>query len=131
MVQSIDDARRAQRRAPGTRVPPHNLQAEESLLGAMLLSSDAVAAALEAHISADDFYKPSHGHIFDAICALHAGGERPDAATVADDVAPDDVAADVALAGLPDDEVELVPEEGGSEAEVVDSTPPAEETEAP
>ena len=48
-----------------------------------------------------------------------------------DDVAPDDVAADVALAGLPDDEVELVPEEGGSEAEVVDSTPPAEETEAP
>ena len=50
---------------------------------------------------------------------------------VAADVAPDDVAADVALAGLPDDEVELVPEEGGSEAEVVDSTPPAEETEAP
>ena len=48
-----------------------------------------------------------------------------------DDVAPDDVAADVALAGLPDDEVELVPEEGDSEAEVVDSTPPAEETEAP
>ena len=86
MVQSIDDARRAQRRAPGTRVPPHNLQAEESLLGAMLLSSDAVAAALEAHISADDFYKPSHAHIFDAICALHAGGERPDAATVADEL---------------------------------------------
>ena len=49
---------------------------------------------------------------------------------VAADVAPDDVAADVALAGLPDDEVELVPEEGGSEAELADSTPPDEETEA-
>jgi len=48
-----------------------------------------------------------------------------------DDVVPGDVAADVALAGLPDDEVELVPEEGGSEAEVADTTPPAEETEAP
>src|SRR5438874_2774676 len=47
-----------------------------------------------------------------------------------DDVAPDDVAADVALAGLPDDEVELVPEEG-SETEVADSPPPTEETEAP
>src|SRR5438270_778090 len=44
MVQSIDEARQRQR--SGGRVPPHNLEAEESLLGAMLLSNDAVAAAV-------------------------------------------------------------------------------------
>ena len=57
MVQAIDDARR---RMAG-RVPPHNLEAEESLLGAMLLSRDAITAAVEAHVEASDFYKPAHG----------------------------------------------------------------------
>ena len=40
------------------RIPPHNLQAEESLLGAMLLSRDAIAVAVE-RVSADDFYRPA------------------------------------------------------------------------
>ena len=57
MVQSIEDARR--RQSAGGRVPPHNLEAEESLLGAMLLSKDAVVAAVEI-VGADDFYKPAH-----------------------------------------------------------------------
>ncbi|HEV3225641.1 MAG TPA: replicative DNA helicase [Acidimicrobiales bacterium] len=48
------------------RVPPHNLQAEESLLGAMLLSKDAIASAVES-VGVDDFYKPAHAHVFDAI----------------------------------------------------------------
>jgi replicative DNA helicase len=53
----------------GGRVPPHNLQAEESLLGAMLLSKDANAAAVEV-VNADDFYNPAHGHVFEANTAL-------------------------------------------------------------
>ena len=65
------------------RVPPHNLQAEESLLGAMLLSRDAIAAAVEV-VSADDFYKPVHGHVYDAITALFGQGEPVDPVTVAD-----------------------------------------------
>ena len=70
MVQSIDDARRRQPRGGGVgRVPPHNLEAEESLLGAMLLSNDAIAAAVNIHLGAGDFYKPAHGHVYDAICA--------------------------------------------------------------
>src|SRR5205085_6376703 len=44
VVQSIEEVRR---RSSVTRVPPHNLEAEESLLGAMLLSRDAITAALE------------------------------------------------------------------------------------
>lgn len=84
MVQSLQDARRRNRTASG-RVPPHNLQAEESLLGAMLLSRDAIAAAVET-CGADDFYKPAHGHIFEAVCSLYAQGEPADPVTVADEL---------------------------------------------
>jgi replicative DNA helicase len=66
------------------RVPPHNLQAEESLLGAMLLSRDAIAAASEIGLKPDDFYKPAHGHIYDAITALNVSGEPADPVSVAD-----------------------------------------------
>ena len=66
-----------------SRSLPNDLQAEESLLGAMLLSRDAIAAATEI-LSADDFYKPAHGHIFDAITTLNAAGEPADVSTVSD-----------------------------------------------
>ena len=69
----------------GGRVAPHNLEAEESLLGAMLLSRDAIAAAVEG-CAADDFYRPIHGHIFDAITSLYAQGEGIDPVTVADEL---------------------------------------------
>jgi replicative DNA helicase len=71
----------------GARIPPHNLQAEESLLGAMLLSRDAIVSAVEVRLGPDDFYKPSHGHIFDAITSLYAQGEPADPVTVADELA--------------------------------------------
>lgn len=91
MAQSIEEARRRQpvvsgrsQGASASRVPPHNLQAEESLLGAMLLSRDAIVAAVEVQLSADDFYKPAHGHIFDAITSLYAQGDPADPVTVAE-----------------------------------------------
>jgi len=67
------------------RVPPNDLQAEESILGAMLLSKDAIAVASEI-LSADDFYKPAHGHIYDAVTSLNAAGEPADPVTVADEL---------------------------------------------
>ena len=74
------------RRAAGVgRVPPHNLEAEESLLGAMLLSGDAIAAAVDV-VSRDDFYRPAHGHIFDAITSLYGAGEPVDPVTVAEEL---------------------------------------------
>ena len=82
MVQVIDTARR---RASG-RIPPHNLEAEESLLGAMLLSRDAIVAAVEARVETADFYKPAHGHIFDAVLALYSQGEPADPVTVAEEL---------------------------------------------
>src|SRR5438067_5177452 len=87
MVQSIDDARRRQAAGSGSRgrVPPHNLQAEESLLGAMLLSRDAIVDAVQV-CGADDFYKPAHGHVFEAVTSLYAQGEPVDPVTVADEL---------------------------------------------
>ncbi|MFM7126088.1 MAG: replicative DNA helicase [Actinomycetota bacterium] len=69
-----------------SRVPPHNLSAEESLLGAMLLSREAVNAASEAGIRVEHFYKPGHQHVFDAMRALLTGGEPVDPVTVADEL---------------------------------------------
>ena len=65
------------------RVPPHNLDAERSLLGAMLLSRDAIGPAAEK-LDAGDFYKPGHQHIYDAVCTLYASGEPADPVTVAE-----------------------------------------------
>jgi replicative DNA helicase len=80
------DADSAPRRpSPSSRVPPHDLQAEESLLGAMMLDQEAIANAAGV-IRADDFYKPAHSHVFDAIHALYAGGQPVDPVTVADEL---------------------------------------------
>ncbi|MHB1499382.1 MAG: replicative DNA helicase [Acidimicrobiales bacterium] len=87
MARAVADIReRAQAARPRPdRVPPHDLQAEESLLGAMLLSRDAISAAVEV-CRGDDFYRPAHAHIFDAICSLYAQGEPADPVTVADEL---------------------------------------------
>ncbi|HXW78339.1 MAG TPA: replicative DNA helicase [Acidimicrobiales bacterium] len=86
MAQVIADVReRGQTARRLERVPPHDLSAEESLLGAMLLSRDAIASAVE-RCRTEDFYRPAHGHIFEAICSLYAQGEPADPVTVADEL---------------------------------------------
>ena len=65
------------------RTPPHNIQVEQSLLGVMLLSRDAIAAALEI-VRPEHFYRPAHQHIFDAITTLYGAGDEADVVTVAD-----------------------------------------------
>jgi replicative DNA helicase len=89
VVQSIEAARS---RAPATavsgpgRIPPHNLEAEESLLGAMLLSRDAIVNAIEVKVEATDFYKPAHGHIYETIVELYGQGEPVDPITLAEEL---------------------------------------------
>ncbi|MHB1488595.1 MAG: replicative DNA helicase [Acidimicrobiales bacterium] len=85
MVQSLEDARRRSRPTNPGRVPPHNLEAEESLLGAMVLSRDAIATASET-TKAEDFYKPAYGHVYEAITSLYGQGEPVDPVTVADEL---------------------------------------------
>jgi len=79
----MEDARR---RATSARIPPHNLEAEESLLGAMMLSREAITAAVEARLEPSDFYKPAHGSIFEAGYGLHSRGEPVDPVTVAEEL---------------------------------------------
>jgi len=67
------------------RVPPSNLDAEQSLLGAMLLSEHAVSVSATM-VQSDDFYKPAHRHIFEAIQSLYASGRGIDPLTVAEEL---------------------------------------------
>ncbi|WP_373889272.1 replicative DNA helicase [Nocardia sp. XZ_19_369] len=65
------------------RQPPHDLAAEQSVLGAMLLSKDAIADVIEALEGGEDFYRPAHQRVYDAILGLYARGEPADPVTVA------------------------------------------------
>ena len=63
------------------RVPPHDLEAEQSLLGAMMLDSNAVAAAIE-RVQADDFYQAAHRSVFQALLDLYQGQKPCDLVTL-------------------------------------------------
>ena len=62
-------------------VPPNNVEAEISVLGAMLLDDTAVLRATE-NLRRDDFYLPEHQEIFDAMAALHVERKPVDLTTV-------------------------------------------------
>ena len=64
------------------RMPPQDGAAEQSVLGSMMLSKDAIADVHE-HLRGADFYRPVHETIFDAITDLYAKGEPADPVTVA------------------------------------------------
>ncbi|WP_084079525.1 replicative DNA helicase [Demequina sp. NBRC 110057] len=80
---SIDELESGYDPEPRTyeRLPPQNLEAEQSVIGSMLLSKDAMADVIES-IRADDFYKPAHEKIFDVAVKLYNGGDPVDALTV-------------------------------------------------
>ncbi|QSB14789.1 replicative DNA helicase [Natronosporangium hydrolyticum] len=63
------------------RSPPQDLAAEQSVLGGMLLSKDAIADVVEI-LRSNDFYRPAHATIFDAILDLYGRGEPADPVTI-------------------------------------------------
>jgi replicative DNA helicase len=71
--------------SPTAPVPPQNLDAEESVLGAMMLSPGAIGAVSEV-LSASDFYRASHATIYKAALDLYAKGEPVDAITLVDEL---------------------------------------------
>jgi replicative DNA helicase len=90
---SLDEAR--QRRQNGTALlAPHSVEAETAVLGTMLqLGSygEAACRAALAGLSAEDFYSPAHGHVFEAIARLVDAGHPADAALVVDQLRRDDL----------------------------------------
>jgi len=67
----------------GERTPPHDLLAEQSALGGMMLSSDAVADVTEI-VRGIDFYMPKHEVVFEAVLTLYSHGEPTDVIAVTD-----------------------------------------------
>ena len=64
------------------RVPPQDIDAEQSVLGGMLLSKDAIADVVEI-LKGHDFYKPAHETIYQAVLDVYAKGEPADPITIA------------------------------------------------
>ncbi|SDQ23785.1 replicative DNA helicase [Quadrisphaera sp. DSM 44207] len=64
------------------RTPPQDIAAEQSVLGGMMLSKDAIADVIE-QLRGNDFYRPAHELIYEAILDLYGRGEPADAITVA------------------------------------------------
>ncbi|HEV7647172.1 MAG TPA: replicative DNA helicase [Actinophytocola sp.] len=63
------------------RQPPQDLAAEQSVLGGMMLSKDAIADVVEV-LRPGDFYRPAHQSVYDCVLDLYGRGEPADAVTV-------------------------------------------------
>ena len=69
--------------AGGPLAPPQNLEAEQSVLGAVLLSDTALPALIiDERLQPEDFYRDSHARIYQAMLDLHTLGEPVDALTL-------------------------------------------------
>ena len=68
------------------RTPPHDIAAEQCVLGSMLISKDAISDVIEV-IRPQDHYRPAHQIVHEAILDLYARGEPADAITVKDELA--------------------------------------------
>lgn len=79
------EGRQSAESRPTDRTPPHDLLAEQSAIGGMLLSKDAVADVIET-VRAMDFYIPKHELIFEAILTLYSHGEPTDVIAVTDEL---------------------------------------------
>jgi replicative DNA helicase len=67
------------------RMPPHDVAAEQCVLGGMLLSKDAISDVIEV-IRPGDHYRPAHQIVHEAILDLYAKGEPADAITIANEL---------------------------------------------
>jgi len=81
----VTDIEEVQRGSGGTRVPPHNVDIEQQVLGAMLLSRQAISKAL-AIVDEQAFYRGRHRHIYQAIARLYEAGEPVDLTLLADEL---------------------------------------------
>jgi len=67
------------------KVPPHNAEAEQAVLGAILLDPDSVTLVLR-FLRPEDFYVNANKNIFSAIISLYEKGQKPDLITLTDEL---------------------------------------------
>ncbi|MDI6727559.1 MAG: replicative DNA helicase [Thermodesulfovibrionales bacterium] len=65
------------------KLPPQNIEAEQSVLGAIIFDNEALPKALEI-LSSDDFYKETHRRLYNAMCGLFEKNEPIDIVTLTD-----------------------------------------------
>jgi replicative DNA helicase len=68
------------------RVPPQNEEAEQAVLGAMMLSGEAIAQVTDIGLRADDFYRSGHRAIYEALTDLYARGQPVDVVTAKEEL---------------------------------------------
>jgi replicative DNA helicase len=90
------------------RTPPADLAAEQAVLGAMLLSKDAIADVVET-LRIDDFYRPAHATVYGSILDLYGRGEPADAVMVAGELTKSGEIARIGGAGYLHTLVSMVP----------------------
>lgn len=90
------------------RVPPHSIEAEQSVVGAMLMDKDAITSAAEI-ICGDDFYQTSYGVIFDSIVELFNEGKAVDLVTLQNRLKEKDVPDEISSLEFVRDLVSAVP----------------------
>ena len=67
------------------RIPPHSVEAEQSVLGAMLLEKEAINTAIEI-IRPDDFYKDANKEVYEAMLVLNNRNEPIDLITLSEEL---------------------------------------------
>ena len=70
------------------RITPHSLEAEQSVIGSMLMDKDAIAVAAEI-LTAEDFYQKQYALVFDAIISLFGQDKPVDLVTLQDKLVKD------------------------------------------
>src|ERR1700733_7666463 len=84
-MSAVSTANGASGPPAGVIVPPHNLDAEQSVLGAILLSDRSLyALVIEEGLRPEDFYRERHGAIYAAMLALYNESDPVDVLTVTD-----------------------------------------------
>ena len=104
----IDLAPRSPTEPLEPRTPPADLAAEQAVLGAMLLSKDAIADVVET-LKIDDFYRPAHATVYAAVLDLYGRGEPADAVMVAGELTKSGEIARIGGAAYLHDLVSSVP----------------------
>ena len=90
------------------RIPPHSIEAEQSVIGAMLLDRDAILIASEI-LTSDDFYQNQYGIIFDAMVELCNEGKPVDLITLQNRLKEKDLPPDISSMEYVRELIEAVP----------------------
>jgi replicative DNA helicase len=90
VARAVDDVPRLR----PERVPPQNLEAEQSVLGSMMLSSEAIADVVEL-LHPEDFYRSAHRTLFETMRAIYARGDPVDIITTTEELKRSSVLEDI------------------------------------